>query len=180
MSDFPTTLDYSHHVITSIHPESVGNDLSSANTSLAGTLWVTANRAIYIPFRVGYPITIVKMFWINGTTVGTNHVDVGIYEQDGTRLVSSGSTLTAGASGNPQTVDTTDVTLNPGLYYMAMVMDGGTDSLHMTNAGTNVPIPQAVGIYEQATSFPLPSTATFATASMNVVPALGLTSNTVV
>lgn len=179
MSDFPKAIDFPNTVITPATYESIGADLAGSSTNLtaSNTAWPTANTAVFVPFRISTPIIIVKIFWQNGSTVAVNNVDVGIYDSQGNRLVSSGSMATSGASAL-QAIDITDTTLEQGLYYMAMARDGTSDT--MNAAIPAVPIPRALGIYSVATSFTLPATVTFAGSISAFVPFMGLARNTTI
>src|SRR3972149_4026032 len=86
----------------------------------ASAVWPTANKALYVPFRIGKPVLVKKLFLINGATVSGN-VDVGIYDAAGTRLISAGSTAQAGASALQQ-FDIADTLLGWGLFYMALAV----------------------------------------------------------
>jgi len=130
------------------------------------TAWPTANKAVFVPYAVSAPILITRLGWTNGGTVSGN-ADVGIYDSTGKRIVSAGTTAQAGTN-TIQIVDTTDVTLLPGLYYLAAALDNGTGMFHTANL--SVTMGRAVGVYEMATAFPLPATATFATYSIAAVP----------
>lgn len=179
MSDVSRVVDHNNTIITPFSVESIAvygqATIGTAATSVGA--WPTANAAIFIPFRVGQPITIVKITWQNGATASGN-VDVGIYDSEGNRLVSSGSTAQTGTAAL-QTVDISDVTLNNGLYYMAMVMDNTTGTVRRT-----ISIPavwaQALGVYSQAAAFALPSTAAFAGTTLAFVPMMMLTSKVLV
>lgn len=178
ITDFPPVVIHNHSKIC-IGPTWSGVSFGSTNTALNMT---SANRAIFLPFVLAYPYTAAKMFWINGATVGTNHIDIGIYNSEGNLLVSIGSTLTSGVSVI-QSVDITDTSLSPGLYYMAIVMDGTTDTvegLSSVNNHANLGLTSA-GARIMNTAFPLPSTVTLADISANqVIPLMGITSKTIV
>lgn len=179
MGDISAVIDYNKNVITSLTRDSIGVELAGITSSFSSSAatWPTANKAFYLPFRLAYPVIATKMFWLNGATVGTNAVDVGIYDQAGNRLVSIGSTTTSGAS-TVQTVDITDTTLNPGLYYMAMAVNGTTDTSFRT--APTAPMSRMLGIYEQTSAFALPATATFAVATAAHIPFIGITTKTVI
>ena len=125
-----------------------------AEIERAGTgRWPEANLAIYIPFTVTEQITIKRILvWI-GTSSG--NIDVGIYDTDGTRRVSSGSTA-MGATNTTQIFDIADTALSPGTYYMAMVVDNITAQFNRIYPQYNM----MYGIREETSAFPLPSTAT--------------------
>lgn len=139
----------------------VGEILSNVGSIFtAASAWGTANTAVFVPMVVGFTTTVFQMGWINGATVAGN-VDVGIYDRNANRLVSSGSTAQSGVS-SPQVVDIADTTLLPGLYYFAMVADDATATYTRGGGSSSSPICRASGMAMQATAFPLPSTATFA------------------
>lgn len=177
MSDLPTAIDYSLPVISTGSINAIGAETAgmAINVNTVAAAWPSANLAIFVPVRIGYPFTAVKMFWINGATVGTNSVDVGIYDNQGNRLVNSGGTVTAGATGI-QIVSITSTTLEPGLYYMAMAANGTTDTSLRGGTG-GIATPWAlVGAYQMATAYTLPSTATFAQMAQTTMPIIGMSS----
>jgi hypothetical protein len=116
--------------------------------------WPSANLAIYLPVEIYRPVTIVKMGVNNGTTVNGNF-DLGLYDANGVRLVSSGSTAQSGASAL-QTVDITDTLLMPGLYYMGMASSSATGTYSSWTGGASVDYRQ-MGVAQQATAFALPN-----------------------
>ena len=161
--------------------ESVGPSIAAlALAAPTSTAWPTANRAIYVPFTLRAPLTVVKLFSGNGSALSGN-IDMGIYNAAGTRLVSKGSTAHAGAS--LQSFDITDTLLIAGQYYMAVALDNATGALCRWTATSPVSADVAWGVATEASAFPLPATATFAsmTALAAVyIPLIGLTGRTVV
>lgn len=134
-------------------------------------VWPTANTAFFYEFSVSKPITAVKLWLINGSTASGNF-DIGIYRDDGTRLVSSGSTAQAGTTVM-QIVDTTDLALQPGVkYYMGLAMDGTTGTTRCLNAAGAGKF-AAMGMAQMASAFPLPSTVTFALMTNAYLPYFG-------
>jgi hypothetical protein len=146
---------------------------SGAPTSAA---FPTSNRAIFIPFRLSRPTLFVKMFTWNGTTASGN-IDVGLYDKDGTRIVSKGSTAHTGTSVI-QEFDITDTLLNAGLFYLAVAMDNST--AHLFRKSVNNVIMKFAGCYQMASAFPLPATATFAAVSNSYIPIVGATTRSVI
>lgn len=179
MSDFPKAIEFSRSVISTMDMESAGYPITqiSGIFNTATLAWPAANLAMYIPFTIANTITAVKMFWINGATVGTDSIDVGIYDSEQNRLVSIGPTLTSGANA-VQIVDITDTTLQPGTYYFGFSMSGTTDRFIFASSGA--PIPRLAGVYEQTSAGTLPNPATFAVNSRNIVPFVALTTNTTI
>lgn len=179
MADLPVIRPFTTSVITPCSINSIGVEIAgNSGGAESSAAWAAANLAIYIPFRIAIPTTIVKIYWLNGASAGTDSVDVGIYDSQQNRLVSSGSTITSGTNAI-QSVDITDTTLQQGLYYMAMAMNGTTNPIFQITSGTTVPMPRAMGVLEQATAFALPSTATFTGSTHSSFPwiclALGTT-----
>lgn len=153
----------------------VGNAMyNGGNLSLntyAQTAWPSANLAIYVPFFLSKPITFSTMFWMNGSTVAGN-VDVGVYAEDGTRIVSKGSTAAAGTT-TLQVVTVTTTTIGPGLFYLALACSSTSELVYKTIIG-QVLRTKFTGMAQQATALPLPATATFATVGQDYVPLVGL------
>lgn len=177
MSDVGALVDYNSSVITTASLNSLGIEVLNASSGRSpfanSAVWPGANLAVYVPFRIATPTTIVKMFWVNASA-GTDSVDVGIYDSQGNQLVHSGSTLTSGTSST-QVVNTTDITLERGLYYAAMAYNGITNK-PMGYFPSSV-LCRGMGVYNQASAFPLPSTATFAGASNAAIPLIGMQLN---
>lgn len=177
MSDFPVVKNIDPIVISSAVPQSLGVVLNAMGFGLSSVAWGTTNMAIYIPVSISFPVTIVKMFVINGGTASGN-IDVGIYDRGGVRLVSSGSTAQAGTVAI-QEFNITDTTLNPGTYYLSCALDNTTGTVE--GWGLSGAIARAMGIAIQTSAFALPATATFAAISGTVrYPFIGLTQSAVV
>lgn len=162
MSDWPKdVIDFSAGSILSTEAEgSPIGDLAYINFTSAVQPWSQANTAFFYPVLARNPLTVTQMGWGNGPANG-DHVDVGLYDKGGTRLTSTGSTLTAGGNAI-QAVDVSDVVLPPSLYYLAMVADGILGTFTRANLAT-AGIARSVGCLQQASAFPLPANATFAT-----------------
>lgn len=177
MPDFPIIKHVDPLVISPAIPQSVGEFINTLAQSVAVSNWPTANRAMFYPVSISSHITIVKMFVTNGGTVSGN-IDVGIYDRDGVRLVSSGSTAQSGTSAI-QEFNVTDTVLSPGLYYLAVALDNNTGQVDMWSINTT--LARSFGCLEQTSAFPLPSTATFSNAGNSYRIALvGATQRTVV
>jgi hypothetical protein len=130
--------------------------------------FVTANLAVFIPFWVPEPVVITKMGWGNGAAVAGN-IDVGIYSEAGTRLVSSGTTAQSGTTVM-QIVNVTDTTLPRGRYYLAMASDtsGITQKVYAVLPAAG--IPQSLGLLQMAAAFALPANATYAKYASAFIP----------
>lgn len=71
-----------------------------AGVPTSGTL--TANRIHYVPFYLTRPYSLARWFWLNGATVGTDYVQVGVYDKDLNLLRASPRTLSAGTVSQVQ------------------------------------------------------------------------------
>lgn len=160
-------------IITIFSPESLGiQTLVNGSNGVPGSTgaWPTANKAIFIPFTLRFPITVTSLWTNNGSAV-TDTRDAGIYSEDGTRILSTGSTAGSGTS-TFQVYSVTATTLGPGRYYLALA-NSGTGSQFIRTAVTAVRA-KTMGVYEMTTAFPLPATATFATITAPYQPMFGL------
>lgn len=133
--------------------------------------WPASNTAVYTPYLLTETVVAQQIAFIVGTSSG--NIDVGIYSETGTRLVSSGSTA-CGASG-VQAVDITDTTLTPGVYFVAMNCDNTTATFNRTAGITNAAM-RFYGVQNEAVgSVTLPATATMANPTWSYVPAMVVT-----
>lgn len=141
---------------------------TTAPTSAA---WSTANRAIMIPFRLFKPATAYKMGVMNGSVVSGNF-DMGIYDVAGTLLRSTGSTLQSGTNVLQEAPLSTPVTLGAGMFYMAIAIDNNIAQL--LRRSHNNDICHAMGMYQDASAFPLPSTIGFDATTGAYIPLIGV------
>jgi hypothetical protein len=146
-----------------------------AMPSAASITWV-ANLAVFIPFGVSQPFLVREVFWMNGSTAGTN-IDVGLYDTAGNRLASLGSTAQGTASAVVTSTTWTDYTLAPGDYYLAFATSGTTNV--PGGWATTANIAAGLGIGQMATAFALPNPATIVPLTNAVVPYVGLNGYTV-
>lgn len=135
-----------------------------------------ANVGWFVPFTVPEPVTVTKLFWGNGAAVAGN-VDAGIFQEDGTRLVSAGTTAQSGTS-NLQVVDVTDTRLERGRYYLGLCGDTtGTTQRFLANTSA-AGIWQALGVLKDSSCAPPMSTnanpATFEAYDLAWLPLVGL------
>ena len=168
MPDFPEVPALGSQHIWSIHTWSE-NALSGAflQSAPSGIAWPAANRALLIPFRLPVRATVYKMGCGTGTLT-TGNFDLGIYDVNGNRLVSTGATAKTTASSE-RIVDVTDTQLMPGMYYLAMSTDG-TQNYFGTAVGS-APICQLLGLREVDAGYVLPATVTFETySSATLIP----------
>src|SRR5688500_5012668 len=99
MGAFPTLQFVSTPTITPFSgAQSIGTGLIAVTTGLdtaASAAWPSANLALYVPILIPERITVDRFFSHNGAAVGDN-LDLGLYTEDGTRVVSTGSTAQSG------------------------------------------------------------------------------------
>lgn len=155
--------------------QSLGIPLYVMNsTTPAAAAWLAAGLVTFVPFTIPEPMTVTKLFYGIGAAAG--NVDMGLYNEDATRIVSVGSTAAAGAN-DVHVLDVADTVLNRGRYYIALVCDTVT-TLTVFRTAPAAPIGQALGLLEQAgVTLPLStgaSPATFAKYTRASVPMMGL------
>jgi hypothetical protein len=139
---------------------SSGDTTCSDNIGMASfstsTAWI-ANLGVFCPIVISTPCVVYEWFWVNGTLTTAHNIDFGLYNEDFTKIQSLGSTVggtTASAVVN--TTTWTDLTVQPGAYYMAM-SDDSTRNIACSNAIAGVHA--AGGWMEQTSVATLPSPA---------------------
>lgn len=119
--------------ILPLHILSVGSFSNAFNTVrfvvpssiyTASRAWATNNVALYMPVHMPAGFTVARFLVANGTNL-TGTVDIGLYNIEGTRLLSTGNTARAGASA-VQYVDVTNTYFPAGHYYLALVASSTT------------------------------------------------------
>lgn len=176
MADWPQLQDFNPVVISPRSIDSIGAELRVNGSVSSAGAWPTANKAIYVPFVVHQPFTVVKAFVEIGTASG--NIDVGVYDDQKNLIVSDGGHAQAGANAI-QSFDLTDTTLNPGVYYMAVAANNTTGTIFRFSFTNNL-WAGAAGVLTQTSAYPLPSTANWAAAADAYVPFLALTSRTTI
>ncbi len=139
----------------------------------ASAVYPIANHAIYVPFYLTVPSVFQRACWHNGATVSGN-IDIGIYGAKGTRIASIGSTAQVGTNSGQSAAFSSPVQLGAGLYFIALAMDNTTATLFIMGWG-GLPFCIGAGIFQQASAFPLPATATFALPTQDFLPKFGIT-----
>jgi hypothetical protein len=136
----PTTVDMGGVVPWAMYEPDPANQ-STGTTS--------ANTAFFIGTTLYSFVTVTALRFRFGTG-GSGHYDIGIYDGNGNRLVSAGSTVTA--SGTQTYTLPTPIALSPGRYYLAFWIDNATDTITKGNANANNVVCQSA-----STASPLPS-----------------------
>ena len=137
--------------------------------STSASLWPTANKAFYYPINFKTPVAVNRLNVFIGTTASA-HIDAGLYDFNGNKLVTAGSTNIAGSS-TVQTFTLTTTLIPRGMNYFAIAVD--TTATFRLNGFTSLTGTQLVtqGIREQASAFPLPASITLTTqTSFNFIP----------
>jgi hypothetical protein len=130
-----------------------------------------ANVVMYVPFVTNSPLTVTRLWWWVSAAAG--NIDLGIFDDAGLKLVSTGTTLVAGSSVI-QSVDVTDTVIPKGSYYFGLVASTVT-TLTISRFDPAAGIAQGLGCLEQTLGgLPLPSNATFAKYTRAYVPTCGL------
>ena len=144
---------------------------------LGSTAWGTANLALYAPVLVPRRIVVVKLALSNGGTADGN-IDLGIYDESGTLLVSTGAVAQSGTD-TEQVRDIADTTLGPGVYYLGVSLSSAAGRTRAYP--TTAPIPAALGLLMEAAAHPLPATATWVVANALVFyPSVAMLTTTVI
>lgn len=131
------------------------------SVTITNQTWQAANRALYWPVEVQSACTAYQIAFQVGTQSG--NCDVGIYDEQGKRLVSSGSTAVAAAG--VQVIDIADTLLIPGVYFLAMNVDNTTAAFQIGSIFSIAQL-QSLGMQIQnLASVTLPDPATFANPS---------------
>jgi hypothetical protein len=168
-------LPFSRKVITPWSMESITPKMSTSTSISSGApatlAYPAANLAIYVPFYLTVPIIFKTAGWHNGSVVSGN-IDVAIYGAKGTRIVSTGSTAQSGTTTSQQVTLASPIQLGAGLYFLAIAVDNTTTQLFAMGFG-GLGFCQGSGMFQQASAFPLPATATFAIPTQDYLPKFG-------
>ena len=163
-------------MIMTLSPEFSSYGLNIAGQAAASAAWVSANDPIAVPFRLPFGCVVTALGWFNGSAAGEG-VDVGIYTEAFTRLVSTGAQTGAG-NLVWQFIDVADTALAPGRYYLVQSRDNVTANRNVVvGALASVALLAATGCFDSATNaYPLPDPLTnMATAAtFTRVPVMGM------
>lgn len=147
--------------------------------SRVSAAWTTANLAYVIGFTAGLNIAINRAWWYNGGVVAGN-VDVGIYDQAGLRVASTGAVAQSGTNALQSAALTLAVTLRAGQgYYLAMSASDATAEMFAVDAAGAF-VAAAGGWCQVASAHPLPTSITLATTTNRYLRVFGVTNRTTV
>jgi hypothetical protein len=119
----------------------------------AATAWPANNRAIYTPFDLPIPFTIARFMIANGTSSGNR--DIGIYDSNFSRLLSTGSTASSGTNA-VQYIGVADQVFAAGRYYLGLVCSTTVATVNAVSLSTAA-LARACGLLEEdlgATTLP--------------------------
>lgn len=153
-----------------------GHDLRANNAAFTTGVgaWGTANLALYIPIHLPFPYELRRMFWVNGSAAGGNW-DIGIYNSDGKRLYSAGSTAGSGNSIPQYVTLGTPIILKPDNYYLGINHSAVTANQIITST-TTAPTARLAGLLQEALgSVALPASMTGVAVTTTIYPLCGFT-----
>jgi len=133
--------------------------------------WPLSKLAFFLPLLIIEQSTIKRILFISGPADA--NFDVGIYTEDGVRIVSLGSTA-KGTTTQAVVANIADTTLAAGRYFLALALDNNTGQVSRFNpfSGTNT----ILGVYEMQNAFPLPANAVYAeNNTRSYIPIIGAT-----
>ena len=140
--------------------------------------WATANKAVFVPIVVLEDCTLYRFYYITGGTTSTAaNVDIGLYDESGALVVSTGATAyTTGNNNDFVAIDVADTPIAAGLYYLAFVCSvasGNTQFRRLDQGGNTL---GALGYYVQSSALPLPATGSWSIpTSESIGPVCGFT-----
>lgn len=131
------------------------------------------NLAYYFQMFIPGYFTVARFFVANGNNL-TGNIDIGLYDGDFNRLVSTGPSARSGASAM-QYVDATDYQGAPGEYHLGVVLDNTTGTLNVSTSSFWSTL-QLTGMTNEAlASGTLPAKGRPAGLLSNYVPLCGFT-----
>ncbi len=139
--------------------QSLGVQLSALSASvITSGAYVTINRAVYYPFVISGPFTVVNAFIVNGGVV-SGHFDIGIYDASLARIASTGSTSQSGITSVQGVA--LSASLSAGTYWLGLALDNTTAQVY--NRAFPIAGLSSVGAMKhELSAFPLPNPAVFA------------------
>ncbi len=143
---------------------------SGAQFSTVGA-WVGQSRIYYMPILTERAIVLKQFGWENGGTV-SGRLAAGLYTWEGKALVRTDPT-TQTPINDIQLVNTPDIAIERGIYYIALVCDNTTATVMKESSLLTGPVLRVEGMQVQdltAGQATLPATATFANPSTGFVP----------
>lgn len=136
-----------------------------AFSSFTGSAWPASNRAIYVPVQFPADCTVFGIQALGANTTG--NYDIGLYGPDFGRLTNKGSTAMAAAVLSHTF---SDLRVYGGMtYYMALALSSSSGSVGRVATGALIRL-TVLGVAQEASALPLPSTMTPAAPANDYVP----------
>ena len=161
-------------------PHGYYGELMDNSASPVSAVYAAAQRALYFPVVIPRGCIAYRLFWCNGATVGTDTVQVGIYNDNdagddgpGTAIVRGTATTSAGAN-ICQFDNIADTVIPSGRIWMAIWASGVTTTM-FRHAPSGSLVRGTSGYLENSLAGGLPATATPATNSSPYIPVFGFT-----
>lgn len=152
----------------------LAEELGACSGAPASAAWPSANLAIAVPLPVDAPGFVQQIWWVNGAAV-SGHVEVAITDEFGNKIASTGSVVPSGTNVPQAVTLASPVLLLPGRYYLVVSCDNGTQAFFAYAAAAAVTnINRFLGLFEQATAFPIPSPMVPASSARSYVPLAGI------
>lgn len=132
-----------------------GSDFNAVSGTISFT---AANDGIFVPVWVRANLSVVQLFWANGSVVSGN-ASVAIYDKAGTRLATSGAVACVGTTAFQK--HTVSVNLTPGLHWLGLSCDNTTQQWRAAGRATGAgPIGGSIGggAFRAASQHPCPAT----------------------
>lgn len=146
--------------------------IAGNNSGINNSLTWVANLAVYMPFFLPVPYTAKRFYVVNSTSTTAQNLDIGIYSEDGIRIISTGST--AKTSGGGVQYITAAFYLTAGRYFFAYSNDSALASA-VRGGNAAIRFAQMAGVFEESV-FPLPASMTPVVAAHALQPLIGMTS----
>lgn len=162
--------------VTTLDDNNVSDMLLLGGTTgyAASTAWPSNNLALYVPI---YPVsyfTVARFLVANGSNA-TGNVDVGLYDENGSLLLSTGSTARSGTQV-AQYINVTNRTFPAGRYYLALVGSSTTGTYGVWASFTSAIVARCAGLMQEALGgTTLPSSMTPAAYAQTALFAYGFT-----
>lgn len=178
MSDWPITGEPNRVIISPYSAQALGTEYAAlAAAAPASVAHATVNMLRAYPFVLPEPMLVRKVWWHNGGVI-SGFTDVGVYSEDGTRMLASGAILQA-TINVLQEFDIADVPLGRGTYYLALTSNSAT-ATYLSNI-LGIQLAKLLGWGQVALGAAgLPATITLAAAAAAIQPIFGISGRTLV
>lgn len=161
--------------ISSFSQYMFGTELANAmKTAPASLAWPDDNRAVLLPLTIPSPYTI-RFFRFSAGAVQSGNFDMGVYDHFGTLLRSLGST-TFPAPNSFSSIPITALTLQPGTYFVAFVIDNQVAEV-FGQGFVNARVLVIAGLRGASPAFPLPLSVDIKASPLTMVPQLYVASD---